>query len=69
MAKALFGHVGTQTDIRMLAQMRRLQERVRELEGEVSRLRAMNDSLSAAADVELHPDLLELSRTKEPMLT
>jgi hypothetical protein len=40
MAKALFGHVGLVPDTRMLTEMRRLRERVRELEGEVARLEA-----------------------------
>lgn len=47
MAKALFGHVGG-SDPRMVQEMRRLQNRVRDLEDEVSRLQARNDQLSMA---------------------
>ncbi|MBE3000083.1 hypothetical protein IDM40_15390 [Nocardiopsis sp. HNM0947] len=47
MAKALFGHVGG-SDPRMVQEMRRLQNRVRDLEAEVSRLQARNDQLSMA---------------------
>ena len=37
MAKALFGHVGIGPDVRVLSEMRRLRDRVRELEGELAR--------------------------------
>ncbi|WP_017589549.1 hypothetical protein [Nocardiopsis ganjiahuensis] len=47
MAKALFGHVGG-SDPRMVSEMRRLQQRVRDLEDEISRLQAQNDQLSMA---------------------
>ncbi|MFC7327849.1 hypothetical protein [Marinactinospora rubrisoli] len=51
MAKALFGHVGG-PDPRMVQEMRRLQQRVRDLEDEIGRLQAQNDQLSSAvADV------------------
>ncbi|QVQ51668.1 hypothetical protein J4H86_23300 [Spiractinospora alimapuensis] len=46
MAKALLGHVGG-PDPRMVQEMRRLQQRVRDLEDEVGRLQAHNDALSA----------------------
>lgn len=49
MAKALLGHLGG-PDPRVLREMRRLQERVRELESELLRVRAENDSLAAALD-------------------
>ncbi len=47
MAKALFGHVGV-SDPRMVSEVRRLQNRVRDLEDEISRLQARNDQLSMA---------------------
>ena len=47
MAKALLGHVGG-PDPRVLAEMRRLQQRVRELEHELNRVQAENDALSEA---------------------
>jgi hypothetical protein len=46
MAKALFGHVGG-ADPRMVSEMRRLQQRVRDLEAELARLQEENDTLSA----------------------
>ena len=46
MAKALFGHVGVGQDLRMVTEMRRLRQRVRDLEDEVDRLRAANDALT-----------------------
>jgi hypothetical protein len=65
MAKALIGYVGG-TDPRVLAEMRRLQRRVRDLEDEVVRLRAANDALSPQlADDEL----IALSVEHEPALT
>src|SRR5256885_16961979 len=45
MAKALFGHVGVGPDVRVLAEMRRLRDRVRELEHEVSPLEAAKQAL------------------------
>lgn len=48
MAKALLGHLGG-PDPRMLSEMRRLQQRVRDLENECLRLQAANDALSAEA--------------------
>jgi hypothetical protein len=47
MAKALLGHIGG-TDLRMVAEMRRLQQRVRDLEDQLVRVQAENDSLAAA---------------------
>ncbi len=55
MAKALLGYVGG-SDPRLLAEMRRLQQRVRDLENELVRIQAENDALTAAA----HGDLLTL---------
>ncbi len=51
MAKALFGHVGG-PDARVVSEMRRLQQRVRDLEAELGRLQDENDALSAEAAVE-----------------
>jgi len=48
MAKALLGYVGG-TDPRLLAEMRRLQQRVQDLESELVRIQAENDALAAAA--------------------
>jgi len=47
MAKALLGHLGG-TDPRMLGEMRRLQQRVRDLEDQLNRVKAENDTLAAA---------------------
>jgi hypothetical protein len=49
MAKALYGHVTAAPDRRMLDEVTRLRATVRALEFEVTRLRADNDRLSAAA--------------------
>ncbi|MEN8650654.1 hypothetical protein ABCR94_08455 [Streptomyces sp. 21So2-11] len=48
MAKALLGYVGG-SDPRLLAEMRRLQQRVQDLESELNRIQDENDTLSAAA--------------------
>lgn len=48
MAKALLGYVGG-PDPRLLAEMRRLQQRVQDLESELLRMQAENDSLSVAS--------------------
>jgi hypothetical protein len=62
MAKALFGHVGG-PDPRMVSEMRRLQQRVRDLEAELTRLHEVNDTLTAEV---AHEDLLV--RDREPAL-
>jgi len=62
MAKALFGHVGG-PDPRMLSEMRRLQQRVRDLEAELTRLQVQNDALAQEA---AHEDMLV--RDREPAL-
>jgi len=49
MAKALLGYVGG-PDPRMLTEMRRLQQRVQDLEAELTRLQSENDALAAVAD-------------------
>jgi len=46
MAKALYGHVGG-PDPRLVSEMRRLQQRVRDLEAELARLQDENDVLVA----------------------
>ncbi|MEK8145024.1 hypothetical protein NKH18_36700 [Streptomyces sp. M10(2022)] len=48
MAKALLGYVGG-SDPRLLAEMRRLQQRVQDLESELVRIQDENASLNAAA--------------------
>jgi hypothetical protein len=64
MAKALFGHVGSAPDRRLLDEVTQLRAKVRSLEFEVTRLRADNDRLAAAAT-----DADELLRLAEPALT
>ena len=54
MAQALFGHVGG-PDPRMVSEMRRLQQRVRDLEAELVRLQEENESLMVEAG---HEDVL-----------
>ncbi len=49
MAKALYGHVGSAPDKRLLDEVARLRTRVRDLEIEVMRLHAENDRLVADA--------------------
>jgi hypothetical protein len=61
MAKALLGHVGG-PDLRMVTEMRRLQQRVRDLEAELVRLQEEKDALAA----EVGQDLLV--RPREPVL-
>jgi hypothetical protein len=63
MAKALLGHVGG-PDPRMISEMRRLQQRVRDLEAELMRLQEENDALAAGAS---ETELLVAGR--EPALT
>jgi cell division protein FtsB len=63
MAKALLGHVGG-PDLRMVNEMRRLQQRVRDLEAELVRLQEEKDALA----VEVDHDLLVV-RPREPALT
>jgi hypothetical protein len=65
MAKALLGHVGG-PDPRMVAEMRRLQQRVRDLEAELVRLQSENDTLAAVADDEV---MALGAKDREPALT
>jgi hypothetical protein len=65
MAKALLGHVGG-PDPRMVAEMRRLQQRVRDLEAELVRLQTENDTLAAVADDEV---MALSANDREPALT
>jgi hypothetical protein len=65
MAKALLGHVGVGTDLRLAAEVRRLRARVLELEDELSRVKAANDALVAAVHVEDDIRLI----TQAPALT
>lgn len=66
MAKALYGHVGG-PDPRMVAEVRRLQRRVRDLEDELVRVKRENDELTATVS---HEELLTLTEQhKEPALT
>jgi hypothetical protein len=62
MAKALLGHVGG-PDPRMVSEMRRLQQRVRDLEAELARLQDENDVLVASVGHDL------LIPVREPALT
>jgi hypothetical protein len=64
MSKALFGHVGG-PDPRVVSEMRRLQQRVRDLEAELVRLQEENDALAAGLTHEDHVLVLD----REPALT
>ena len=64
MAKALYGHVGG-PDPRMVSEVRRLQQRVSDLEAELVRLQARNDALAA----NVRDDLLTIEPDREPALT
>jgi hypothetical protein len=68
MAKALFGHVGVAPDMRAVAELRRLRDRVRDLEAEILQLREANATLASRTSVA--DDLLSLSvPDAEPALT
>jgi hypothetical protein len=72
MAKALLGHVGSDLDVRVALELRRLKDRVRELEAEVDRLQAANHELSN--ELVIDGDILSISvgepvADREPALT
>ncbi|HVS67395.1 MAG TPA: hypothetical protein VHE56_02500 [Mycobacteriales bacterium] len=72
MAKALLGHVGNGLDLRVATEMKRLRDRVRDLENEVIRLRAENAELTSLARVDeemLRLTVAEPVRDIEPALT
>jgi len=52
MAKALLGHVGVGTDLRLADEVRRLRGRIAELESELAHVRAVNDALASTVTVE-----------------
>ena len=64
MAKALLGHVGMSTDLRLAEEIRRLQRRVKELEAELAEAHAAQ-ALEAAVS---SPDLLSLEQ-RQPAYT
>ena len=68
MAKALFGHVGTNADLRLLADLRRAHRRIAELEDELARTRATNEALVGNLRVQdAYAD--DVIRIDEPALT
>lgn len=69
MAKALLGYVGG-PDLRMVTEMRRLQQRVRDLEDQLVRVQAENDALASVART-IDSDLIDTLDVphKEPVLT
>ena len=60
MAKALFGHTGVGTDLRLAAEVRRLRGRVAELEAELARTREEHEALLASVVVEDDLSMLQL---------
>ncbi|WP_283134193.1 hypothetical protein [Rhizohabitans arisaemae] len=67
MAKALLGHVGG-PDPRMVSEMRRLQQRIRDLEAELIRLQAQNDALASTTNDDSFVRGIQ-DREREPALT
>lgn len=65
MAKALFGHVGS--DLRLVDEVRRLRRRVHELEGELEQLTLTHEALVRSVHVE--DDIRMLTLEDEPALT
>lgn len=63
MAKALFGHVGSTPDRRLVDEVVQLRTKVRALEFELTRVRAENDRLEAAV-----ADADHLARLVEPAM-
>ena len=66
MAKALLGYVGG-PDPRLLAEMRRLQQRVQDLESELVRMQAENDALTVASHEESLLSSIDVTHA-EPVL-
>jgi hypothetical protein len=66
MAKALLGHVGVGTDLRLAAEVRRLRTRVLDLEDELGRVKAANDALLSSMHVD---DDIRMITQPEPALT
>ena len=62
MAKALLGHIGG-PDPRMLAELRRLRQQIRDLESELVRLQEENDVLSAEVGNDMPVSVREQART------
>jgi hypothetical protein len=69
MAKALFGHVGVGTDVRIASELHRLRERVRCLEAEVSRLEALNAAMRQVDEEMLTISVPDTIEEHEPALT
>lgn len=67
MAKALFGHVGAHTDLRLAEEVRRLRRRVIELESELTRVREAHQDL--VASVTVADDIRTLLLDDQPALT
>ena len=67
MAKALFGHVGNGTDLRLVDEVRRLRARVTDLEAQLVRLQSTHDDLVASVTVD--DDIRMLTLEDEPALT
>ncbi len=67
MAKALFGHVGLSSDVRLADEVRRLRRRVGELESELARVNAAHSALVATITVD--DDLRMLVLEDSPALT
>jgi len=67
MAKALFGHVGLGSDLRLVEEVRRLRRRVSDLELELTRAHATNEALVASVRVE--DDIRMLTLDDEPALS
>lgn len=68
MAKALLGHVGGH-DLRAIEEVRRLQQRVRDLELELDRARAENDALAAQLTDRIDGrSLVSIDVNKQPVL-
>jgi len=67
MAKALFGHVGNGTDLRLVDEVRRLRARVTDLESQLGHLQSVHDELLASVTVD--DDIRMLTLDDAPALT